>query len=265
MTSNTPERLSAVILSEHAASTGYRLHHLPITTSTHDEAYQLALKGDTGNVWVVADTQTQGRGRHGRVWESPKGNLFASLLLINPCDPALAAQLGFVAGLGVHDAMLATTSITSEHIKLKWPNDVLLDKAKGAGVLLEGHRLHETKTFAVIVGFGVNISTPPQETPYPATYLNAYDQSVTRDALFATLSDVWVERYRQWYDPRQGFASLRSDWLKRAAGVGDVITIRSPQGEKRGIFQGLDAYGRLELCNKDTQTVEYIDAGDVFL
>jgi BirA family transcriptional regulator, biotin operon repressor / biotin---[acetyl-CoA-carboxylase] ligase len=252
-----------VILTEHAASTGYRLHHLPITTSTHDEAYRLAVEGDAGNVWVVADTQTQGRGRHGRVWESAKGNLFASLLLINPCDPALAAQLGFVAGLAVHDAIVTATTINPEHIALKWPNDVLLDKAKCAGVLLEGHRFPDANTFAVIIGFGVNISKPPQATPYPATNLNAFDQNVTRDTLFAALSEAWSHRFLQWHEPRQGFSSLRRDWIKRAAGVGEAVTIRSPHGEKRGIFQGLDAYGRLELLDPNTQKIEHIDAGDV--
>jgi BirA family transcriptional regulator, biotin operon repressor / biotin---[acetyl-CoA-carboxylase] ligase len=255
---------ATVILSEPALSLGFRLHHFPTTTSTHDEAYQLALAGDMGDVWVVADVQTQGRGRHGRVWESPKGNLFASLLLTNPCDPALAAQLGFVAGLAAHDAMRASTSIAPEYIALKWPNDVLLHKAKCAGVLLEGHRLPDAKTFAVIIGFGVNVCAPPQETSYPATCLHAFDESVTRDTLFAALSEAWVHRFMQWHDPRQGFASLRRDWMTCAAGLGGAITIRSPQGEKHGIFQGIDAYGRLELLTSTSQKCEVLDAGDLF-
>ncbi len=233
-------------------------------TSTNDVALRAAETGDSGALWVVADQQTQGRGRHGRSWHSPEGNLFASLLLINPCDPILAAQLGFVAGLALHEALSGVSKNLAMRLTLKWPNDVLLDGAKCAGILLEGHRLPNQNAFAVIIGIGVNIAHAPADMPYPATALHRLDTRVNRVSLFEVLSDAFSRRFLEWHNPRQGFVTIREDWLVHAAGLGGAITLRLPHQTKTGIFAGLDAFGRLELHHPSTKAIEYLDAGDLF-
>ena len=122
-----------------------------------DEARALALQGQATPLWLVADEQSGGRGRHGRSWVSPPGNLYATLLLPEPCAPAVAPELGFVAGTALHAAVSLLIGLGPPRLALKWPNDLLLDGAKTAGLLLEG--LHVGGRFIVLIGFGVNISS----------------------------------------------------------------------------------------------------------
>ena len=105
------------------------------SNSTNEEARRRALAGDPGRLWIVADQQTAGRGRRGRAWMSPRGNLHASALMIDPCPPALAAQLGFVAGVALARAV---TDLGAADVGLKWPNDLMSRGAKCAGILTEG-------------------------------------------------------------------------------------------------------------------------------
>jgi BirA family biotin operon repressor/biotin-[acetyl-CoA-carboxylase] ligase len=130
-----------VHLLPEAEIAGYRLQSVDATESTNDDAFRAAAAGDPGRLWIVAREQVAGRGRHGRQWSSPPGNLYASLLLVDPCEVAVAPQLGFVAGLALHQAVEAVTGVGAPRLALKWPNDLLLDRAKVAGLLLEGHRI----------------------------------------------------------------------------------------------------------------------------
>ncbi len=234
--------------------------------STNTEALRLANQGDQGALWIVADTQTEGRGRHGREWQSFKGNLFTSLLLINPCDIVLASQLGFLASLSLHDALCEITQLSPSRFTLKWPNDILCDGAKCAGVLLEAHRLSHNNALGLIIGIGVNVAQAPQNTPYRATALSNHMviDTMTIRKLFTALSNAFSKRFIEWHDVRLGFSAIRHEWLKFAAGIGQEITIRTPQKEKTGVFQAIDAYGRLILHIKGADQPEYIDAGDLF-
>ncbi len=225
---------------------GTRLLSLDSTESTNDDALRAAREGEAGPLWVVAAQQRSGRGRHGRVWTSPPGNLYASVLLVDPCEPALAPQLGFVAGLALHEAVEQVTGVGAPRLALKWPNDLLLDGAKISGLLLEGHRVGPR--LAIVVGFGVNVAAAPEGTPYPATTLQSIKPGTTREALFAALART--------------FAAIRRLWLERAKGVGSEVALRLPSGERRGVFEGLDRTGRLQL--KTASGVELIDAGDLF-
>lgn len=248
-------------LALEAERAGFRLVAVETTPSTNDEALVRAAAGDGGRLWVVAGTQTQGRGRHGRVWTSPPGNLYASLLLVDPCEPAIAPQLGFVAGLALHDAVAALTGLTAPQLGLKWPNDLLLDGAKLAGILLEGHRVGGGASFAVIIGIGLNVAAAPGGTPYAATSLECVVGPVSRATLFAALSAAMAARLAAW-DGGRGFADLRQAWLARAAGLGAPVTIRLPKREATGLFAGMDAAGRLILEGDSRH--EIIDAGDLF-
>jgi BirA family biotin operon repressor/biotin-[acetyl-CoA-carboxylase] ligase len=247
------------VLSEAARTAGYRLIVRDAVGSTMEEARRALRDGDSGKLWIVAREQTAGRGRHGRVWGSPPGNLYASLLLTNPCEPALAPQLGFVAGLALHDAAAQVLGPAASDLKLKWPNDLLVDRAKTAGLLLEGES--RAGRLDLIIGFGVNIASCPQDTPYPATALAAHGPGATVEALLTALSEAWVSRFAVWSRPG-GFGPIRTAWLEQAAFLGETITIRLGDGPLSGVFAGLDASGRLELDTVDGRHI--IDAGDLY-
>lgn len=247
------------MLSEAARAAGYRLIVRDAVGSTMEEARRALHDGDAGKLWIVAREQTAGRGRHGRVWGSPPGNLYASLLLTAPCEPALAPQLGFVGGLALHDAAANLLGRQASALRLKWPNDLLVDNAKTAGLLLEGES--RAGRLDLIIGFGVNIASFPQDTPYPATALAGHAAHVTVEAMLAGLSEAWLSRLAIWSQPG-GFGPIRAAWLERAAFLGETITIRLGDGPASGVFAGLDASGRLELDTAAGRRM--IDAGDLY-
>jgi BirA family biotin operon repressor/biotin-[acetyl-CoA-carboxylase] ligase len=247
------------VLGESARAAGYRLIVRDEVASTMEEARRALGDGDPGRLWIVARSQNAGRGRHGRQWGSPPGNLYASLLLVAPCEPALAPQLGFVAGLALHDAAASVTGLATPTLALKWPNDLLIGGAKASGLLLEGE--NRAGRFSVVIGFGVNIASSPEGTPYPATHLSAHAADASVERLLAALSDAWHRRFSAWSLPG-GFGPTRSAWLERAAYLGETITMRLPEGPVSGRFLGLDASGRLELEMKAGRRL--IDAGDLY-
>ena len=226
--------------------------------STNAEALALARAGERGPLWITATTQSAGRGRRSNRWVSPPGNLYATLLLIEPSPPPQTPQLSFVAALAVHDAVAARAPQLGPLLKVKWPNDLLVGQAKVAGILIEGE---SDPAFAVAVGIGVNCATHPNDTSYPAIDLAATGALVAPDALFAALSTAMEERLAQW-NRGQGFAAIRGDWLKRAAGLGEMLQVRLRERELSGRFEGLDETGRLLL--KQGGDLSTITAGEVF-
>lgn len=226
--------------------------------STNAEALALARAGERGPLWITATTQSAGRGRRSNRWVSPPGNLYATLLLIEPSPPPQTPQLSFVAALAVHDAVAARAPQLGPLLKVKWPNDLLVGQAKVAGILIEGE---SDPAFAVAVGIGVNCATHPNDTSYPAIDLAATGALVAPDALFTALSTAMEERLAQW-NRGQGFAAIRGDWLKRAAGLGEMLQVRLRERELSGRFEGLDETGRLLL--KQGGDLSTITAGEVF-
>ena len=211
-------------------------------------------------MWIVADTQTAGRGRNGRIWSSPKGNLHASLLLIDPAPPHRAAELGFVAGVATAHALRAILC-GDRHVVIKWPNDVLYDGAKLCGILLESANLPDGR-FACVAGIGVNCHLHPESTPYQATNLSAIaGQPVAPARVFAELSATMAH----WLDVWAGgsdFAAIRAEWLSLAAGLGTWTGVALRSQTIEGTFQTIDAAGRLILDQASGQVA--IEAGDVF-
>lgn len=252
-------------LSVETEALGYRLLSLDVTESTNDDALKAAREGDPGQLWITAREQKAGRGRHGRQWLSPPGNLYASLLLVAPCEVSIAPQLGFMAGLALHEAIESVTGIGPPRLSLKWPNDCLFDGAKLSGLLLEGHRIGAE--LVIIVGFGVNVAWAPLDTPYPAAAVAAINPAATREAVFEALSSSFARTFAAWraslrMNSSDPFGPIRHLWLERAAGLGTEVTLRLPSGERRGTFEGLDRFGRLRL--KTQAGVELIDAGDLY-
>lgn len=248
------------------ASLGVRLTSLDETGSTNADALAAARAGDPGPHWFVARRQRAGRGRGGRGWVSEPGNLHATLL-IGDVAPRIAAQLGFVAGLALHEAVSAVTGLDAGRLRIKWPNDLLLDGAKLAGILLEAETQGEGR-LAVVIGFGVNVAAAPEGLPYPAAALGAVSPAVEVSTLFAALTRSMAARLGQWRGAHargepDAFAAIRRRWLDLAAGLGQPITVRLPRGERNGRFAGLDETGRLMLDAADGRHL--IDAGDVIL
>jgi BirA family biotin operon repressor/biotin-[acetyl-CoA-carboxylase] ligase len=254
-----------------ASARGYRLFGFDEIGSTSTEASEAAARGDTGEVWFAALKQTAGRGRRGRAWETPSGNLAASLLIVPDCDPAIAATLGFVAGVALNRALAATLPAGllkqgidgvggSNRIALKWPNDLLADGRKLAGILLEAHKRADG-THAIVIGFGVNIVSAPEGLPYPATSLSRLGTDLTPEALFEALAEEWVVAYELW-DHGRDVADILRLWRASAAGIGAEVAVSKDGGVVRGVFESIDDMGRLVVRANDNSRIT-ITAGDV--
>jgi BirA family transcriptional regulator, biotin operon repressor / biotin---[acetyl-CoA-carboxylase] ligase len=242
-----------------AIRAGVRLESHEAVGSTNAEALARARTGAPGSLWITAERQTAGRGRRGRTWASEPGNLYATLLLTDPAPAERAAELSFVAALAVHDAVVDLAPSLAGRLALKWPNDVLVDGAKAAGILLESESV---EPLAVAVGIGVNCAHHPDGTSYPATDLASAGAPVDPADLFAALSRTMLGRLTQW-DRARGFAAIRTDWLERAAGVGGTIRVALPDRDLEGRFETLDSAGHLMLHLSDGGLIA-IAAGDVF-
>jgi BirA family transcriptional regulator, biotin operon repressor / biotin---[acetyl-CoA-carboxylase] ligase len=236
------------------------VQHIALETigSTNAEALARARAGERGPLWITAETQTDGRGRSGRTWVSPRGNLYATLLLNDPCAPAQAPQLAFVSGLALFDAVAQCAEELAPKLALKWPNDLLLGGAKLAGILIESENV---PACSVAIGIGVNCASHPSGTIYPATDLSSAGADVAPTRLFDALSAAMQQRLRGW-QRGEAFAQIRADWLARAAGLGEPINVRLADREFLGRFGGLDDTGRLLLEQAGESIV--VTAGDVF-
>jgi BirA family transcriptional regulator, biotin operon repressor / biotin---[acetyl-CoA-carboxylase] ligase len=226
--------------------------------STNAEALRRAEAGERGPLWIVAERQSTGRGRRGRSWVSPAGNLHATLLVIDPAPAALAPQLSFVAGVALHDAAAAAAPALAPRLALKWPNDLLCGGRKIAGILVEGGG----DPVATAIGFGVNCREHPPDAEYPATDFASDGADVAATALFDLLAAAMTQRLCQWCCGT-GFAAIRLAWLERAAGRGNPIRVRLADRELIGSFDTIDESGRLLLCYAGG-TFEAIAAGEVF-
>jgi BirA family transcriptional regulator, biotin operon repressor / biotin---[acetyl-CoA-carboxylase] ligase len=251
-----------------ATGRGYRLHSFDEVGSTSTEAAGAAASGDVGEVWFAALKQTAGRGRRGRAWETPSGNLAASLMIVPDCDPAISATLGFVAGVALNRALASTLPEAivrygvdgASRVALKWPNDVLADGAKLAGILLEAQKRAEGR-HAVVIGFGINIISAPSGLPYPATSLNALGANLAAEELFGALAEEWVVAYELW-DHGRNVSDILRLWRSSAAGIGAEVAVNQDGQVVRGVFESIDDTGRLIVRGRDNSRIA-IAAGDV--
>lgn len=247
-------------LAVSAQEKAFRLAWHGQLASTNDEALARAREGDAGRLWIVADTQTKGRGRSGRAWSSPRGNLYASLLLIDPAPPHKAAELGFVCGVAAAQALRCVLS-GNRRIAIKWPNDILHDGAKLCGILLEGTTLPDGR-FACVAGIGVNCAAHPENTSYPATNLAAVSASaIPPFHVFSELSAAMAHWLDVWASGA-GFEVIRAEWLALAAGLGTWISVARPTDIVEGTFKTIDAAGRLVLEQAGGELA--VEAGDIF-
>lgn len=230
----------------------WRIQRLETTDSTNDDIRRAAEAGEAEGLVIVAESQSSGRGRQGRVWESPKGNLYCSVLLRPKNMPRDAGLYSFVAALAVHDVVHAI--LPGASVILKWPNDVLVDGKKISGILLE------VEGQALIIGIGLNIAHYPDHALYLATSLAALGASsvCVSDALH-----ILLDRLAYWHNLMQsdGFPPIRTAWLKHAQT--GPMTVRLPQETLQGVFAGIDEQGRLRL-GLEGSAEQAISTGDVF-
>lgn len=216
---------------------GWRLVALASVGSTNDEAARLAEQGAPEGTFVWAREQTGGRGRRGRTWMSPPGNLYCSTVLRPGCPASHAAELGFVAALAVADIVAG-----ERQIRLKWPNDVLVDGGKIAGILLESSIGQDGQVDHVVAGIGVNVGFAPQlpEMRYPGAVLGG-----TVEAAASRLTQALALRLAQWR--QAGFEEIRANWLAKAGPIGAEVDVRLGSELVSGRFAGLDRDGGLLL------------------
>ena len=238
---------------------GYALIALDETGSTNDEAKERAASGAPDGTVVWARVQRSGRGRRGRSWISPPGNLYVSVILRPACEARSVAQLSFVAALAVHDLV---DGLSPGRARCKWPNDVLVDGGKVAGVLLESALGPGGRVDWVVLGIGVNLANHPGiKGPIPSTSLvDAGVSSLTPEYALHSLLAALARRRREW--ETQGFAAVRSTWLARAHGLGGPVTVANGERWLTGVFDGLDEEGALVLAQPGGARLT-IAAGDV--
>lgn len=236
----------------------YSLVALDSVDSTNEEAKRRLAAGNPvpEGTLIWAGEQTAGRGRRGRSWESPRGNLYMSLVLTPGRPPGTAAQLGFVAAVALADT-LSELLPGAGRVRLKWPNDVLVDGGKVSGILLEA-----ANGGAVVLGVGVNIRSRPAAGLYPTVSLAEAGAAVDEPgALLERFAQRLLDRYAAWR--REGFTPLRAAWLERAIGLGQAIEVRLDRETLKGRFDALDDSGALALALPDGRR-RMVAAGDVF-
>jgi BirA family biotin operon repressor/biotin-[acetyl-CoA-carboxylase] ligase len=240
--------------------------HAPVETfdeidSTMLEARRRAERGELGPVWLVAKRQTAGRGRRGRSWITKDGNLLATYLFATAKPPGEIALLGFAAGVAIAEAL--DEHVGSGRAQLKWPNDVLINNAKIAGILLESGSLGPGRTWASLA-FGINLADAPEGIDQPTTSLR---KVLAPDAV-APAPLGFLERVRAALQlwavrlEREGFAPLRQAWLARAYGIGQPAQVVQGEAILAGRAAGLSERGELELETAEGRRL--IAAGDVF-
>jgi BirA family transcriptional regulator, biotin operon repressor / biotin---[acetyl-CoA-carboxylase] ligase len=230
--------------------------------STILEGRRRAERGETGPVWLIARRQTAGRGRRGRAWASLEGNLLATYLFATERAAAEIALLSFAAGVAIAESI--DDMLGPGRAALKWPNDVFIDAAKAAGVMLDSGSLGGERTWAALA-FGVNLASAPQDIDQRAVSLrDALPPDAPAPEPLAFLKAL-RPRLEHWASrtPSEGFEPLRRAWLARARGIGQSARVVQGEQTLEGRIAGLSPRGELEL---DTDTGRrLIAAGDVFL
>ncbi len=250
-------------MTAHLTTQKFHLLEFESIDSTNAEARRLVQEGNSGPLWITAAEQTAGRGRQGRDWVSKPGNLFATFLTTLAVKPATATQVSFITALALHDVCSALLP-SAARLTLKWPNDLLLEQKKLAGILLETLPCEQSGKTTLAIGCGVNLQHAPDQTAYPATWLNAHlPEPVTARRVFEQLADALSNRLSQWKNG-QGFDLMAKAWQKRASHIGKSITLIAESETFTGRFSGLANDGALILELPDGGKKQFY-AGDVSL
>lgn len=244
----------------HLSSVPARIVEFETIDSTNTEAHRRAVAGERGPLWIRSDRQEQGRGRSGRAWSSPPGNLSATHLFTPTCERTVLHQLSFVAGLAAYDA-IAPHLGSGAPLQLKWPNDVLIGPAKVGGILVES--ANYDGAIVVIIGMGINIAVTPDIEGRAVTQIDLYGAAPTPNELIQVLARNMRSWLEIWNDGH-GFAAIRTAWLERAHAPGQRLTVNTNQRHLEGTFAGLAENGALLLATGEKAPIK-IEHGDVSL
>lgn len=231
--------------------------------STLNEAARIAAEL-AGPTWILARRQTAARGRRGRNWVSPESNLSATLVMRPEGNAEAAALRSFVAALALFDACVAVTG-RPEGLALKWPNDVLLNGGKLAGILLESAG-QPGQVGHLAIGIGVNLAEAPPADQVearalrPVSLLSETGVEVEPELFLTYLAAAYARCEQQF--TTLGFAPIRAAWLDRAARLGEVITARTGTQDNTGTFETVDQHGNLVLSTARGRLS--VPAADVF-
>lgn len=228
--------------------------------STMTEAARVAASL-TSPTWIMAHSQTAARGRRGRAWIAPVGNLNATLVFKPDATPAQAAQRSFLAANALYNAL--AIYVPADQLSLKWPNDVLLNGGKVAGILLESASSGAGVAY-LSIGIGVNLSHVPENVTdaafAPISLKAAGGWDVDAADFLTSLASAYADQ--EDLLATQGFEHIRANWLKHAARLGEVITARTSTAEITGTFDTIDADGNLVLITQ--AGAQSIPAADVY-
>ncbi len=232
---------------------GWRLGIHAELPSTSDLLIRAAERGEPEDRAVLALRQLAGRGRVGRQWQSPPGNLYLSILL-RPFTPAAEApQWSLLAGVALWEAAAGLLPDPGP-LRLKWPNDLLLDGAKCAGILAESALGPDGRLAWLVLGFGVNLAVAPEVPGRRTAHLGA----LARPEAFAPLL---LARLRHWRDVQaeQGFAPVRAGWAAHGPEIGTLVALADGTA---GVYAGLDENGGLLLRQEDGSGIRRVTAGE---
>lgn len=224
----------------------FMIHQFAELGSTNAEAFKMAAaKQIFDRDIILADCQNAGRGRMDRIWSSPKGNLYFSLFLQSKAAAAEVAQISFVAIVALRQAVEELAKFSNEiNIQNKWPNDLLINGKKVAGILLES-KINQQNCEFVILGIGVNIASGPSETIFPAGNLQEFKIKTTAEILLKIFLDKFEIIYQNWQN--FGFINVRNAWLSKAYKLREKISVKEGGAKIDGIFEDIDKNGSLIL------------------
>ncbi len=248
--------------SENYQFKNYLIHQFDEVESTNDLAFSLVEnKQIFANEIIVASKQNKGRGRLNRNWESPKGNLYFSLVLQPKIAIEKTSQISLVAicALQIAVAKIFQQQNIVAKIQNKWPNDLLIDQKKVAGILLESKISNKNCDFAIL-GIGVNINSNPTQTLFPSTNIKNFSCEISASKMLEFFLEEFENLYENWLI--FGFKNIRNLWHKNAYNLNSKININLGNSKIEGLFQEIDEEGNIVIKNHNNETKK-ISFGDV--
>lgn len=237
------------------------IHHLE-TQSTNHDAFLAASKGAATGTWIIADQQTEGKGRSNRRWISLRGNLHASIILKHIHQINKIPELSLVAGLAFHHTVLELANhLLITNVEIKWPNDLLINRKKVGGILIESTCYETCDGATAIVGFGLNLLCHPEFLYENTSCLRSFGISLEPLDFLKSLDHHFLYWLALWSED-EGLTRIRDEWMAASLPIGTSITTRGLTGSITGSFRGISEEGFLIIKNTQDQ-LETICFGDV--
>lgn len=225
--------------------------------STQDVVMLRGLQDEKEGLVVQSLIQSAGRGRQGNIWVSELGNLYMSILIRPECHANKAGQLSFITSLAILNAIKKVVKAETK-VNVKWPNDVLVNNKKVAGLLLESDIDFKGYVHYMAIGIGINILSNPEDAICLSEVKNEKPLAIHpfRDLVLLEFKEL----YSDWRN--NGFSKIKSSWLKHVINLNNEIHVRLANEEKTGVFRGINSHGAL-LLEVEGQQIE-ISSGEVF-